>query len=599
MFAPDVKMNSKDTKTFHVAQDGQEIGVIVKNSQNAQTASASDNVNQFLAYGQATPQNSNANQLPLNGQAPQSSNVNQLPVNSLSLGTNCTAFPDNDEMVHTQSRPQPQAHGVHYETSGALTTVKDEMQTSGTGTTNTAGSYPYMNIERTPTIELYNQYQMHGINAWQHVHQDTDNKFYENNISLQTHGINAGPHAAHNATMYGRAAHQMDTMQNESLIARPFTDYATVHNACAQPQQYYQRDTLAHSVTAIPINTPSLNQPINEARPIDELRAKPGHTPQRLFQSAGNVNNLPCVESMSDDGHKPKLATIDAVVRTAPQQRKKKETRRVAPQRHTKLVKVLQLPRRHTKLVRVPQLQPKIPESGTESDAACNTDEGNGTQQEQMAGHDQNEDHMVEKGEDERENTDVCPTCKKTFDDHEIQIHLHKCKKSSSRKQGNFKCAHCKQQFNKEYVLDRHIITKHPDKNAVKKTLQHRIPCVDCNETFESDALRIHHRATVHKIKENKTFVCDTCNKRFEHRNSLTRHMDLHLPEKIHTCQYCGKKFQHISAVGCHYMYCKKAPKELQDKKTKLKPRSKAKKLFKCEVPGCNKKPYKQERYFK
>ena len=117
-------------------------------------------------------------------------------------------------------------------------------------------------------------------------------------------------------------------------------------------------------------------------------------------------------------------------------------------------------------------------------------------------GRDQNEDHMAEKGE--RENTDVCPTCKETFGDHEMQIHLRKCKKSSSHKQGNIKCTYCRQQFNKEYVLDRHLISKHPDKNAVKKMLQQKIPCADCDETFQSDSLRIHHRVTAHKIKEKK-----------------------------------------------------------------------------------------------
>ena len=83
LFAPGFKMNNKDIQTFNVAQDAQEIGATVRNSQNAQTPPVSGNVNQLSVNGQAAPQSSNGNQLPINGKAaPQSSSVNQHPVNS-------------------------------------------------------------------------------------------------------------------------------------------------------------------------------------------------------------------------------------------------------------------------------------------------------------------------------------------------------------------------------------------------------------------------------------------------------------------------------------------------------------------------------------
>ena len=246
---------------------------------HSQAAPQSSNVNQLPVYGQAVPQSSNVNQLPVYGQVePQSSNVNQLPVycqaalqsssvnpfpvngqaapqnsnvkqllvNSLLLGHNPRAFRANGDVVHNESRPQPQAYGVHYKASGTLTTVKAKMQTSGTGTT--------------------------------------------------------------------------DTVEEVSSIALPFIENAASY---AQPQQYnHQQDT--HSVIVPPTSTPSVNEPMYEARPIDELLARSDVVPQRLR----NVFCFPSAENTSDDGHEAKPATINAVTRTAPQQQKKKATSR-------------------------------------------------------------------------------------------------------------------------------------------------------------------------------------------------------------------------------------------------------------------------------
>ena len=637
-----VKMNNNKIKTSHVEQDAPEMGVIVSNSQNTQTAPARDSVNQFPGNGQAPPAINSVNQFSVNGQtppainsvnqfsvngqtppainsvnqfsvnaqaAPAINNVNQFPVNGLSLGNNHTALSANSDTVHSESRPQPQGYGVHYQSSGPSASSESEMPLSGTCT---AGSYPHMNIQQTPKIEPCNQAwqtfpeanhnpgygnisspmhssyiwpqvpqaanqqlygdtqphnvgphapqaanqqlygntrpqnvgphapqatgnqfcgnnippQMHGINAWPQVPQHTAYQFYGNNIPPQMHGMNSGPCVAQNA-MYEGAVHHMDTVQDKSLIAQPFIGNATAY---AQPQYYQQQDT--HSGTVSPTNTPSVNEPVNEARPIDEPQARSDVAPEGFFQSVGNMNNpyLPNVENTSEDGNKTKPTTTDAVTHTAPQQQKKKATSSVAS-------------RRHTKLVRVPQPQPNISEPGIEADVANNTDERNGIKNEKMDEHDQHANNMADKGENIKATTDVCPICKQTFHDHEMQIHLHECKKSGSRRQVSFKCAYCKQQFNKEYVFDRHLITKHPKEKMVKEMLQQKIPCADCDETFQSEALKIRHRVTAHKIKEKKTetFKCATCSKEFAYRPSLRKHMDLHLPEKIHKCEYCGK----------------------------------------------------------
>ena len=654
--------------------------------------------------------------------APDSRSTNQFPVNGMSLGNNVAAFPANWEIAHNESgRHQPQALGVHYQSSG----TQPRMSDSGTSATDTTESYWNVNRQQNKTIESNHQYE-----AWQpipgghgYVHPipgANHNLAHRNgqaipgaNHNLALRNAQPIPDANHNlagAQPIPGANHNLARVQpipganhnlagvqpipganhnlagvqpipganhnlareqpipgaNHNLaraqpipganhnLARTQPIPGANHNlARAQPipvanhnlphgntqqiqsthtcpqvsqatdEQLYgstphQMYGMSAGPRAVQVNQNTMDggatrgidtiqdeslvpQQLYNNQTAEVLIQQYGHYPhhelhipaegyamsQRFSQSFGNRTFSQNVGNTSDNGHMTEPGTIAANAHTAPPQQCKKETTKVTP-------------RRPTKLARVPRPQSQLPEPGIEFDAASNPKERNGMQEEQMAGHDQNDNHMAEKDEDERENTDVCPTCKKTFDDHDMQIHLHECKKSGSRRQANFKCTYCKQQFHKEYVYDRHLITKHPDEISVKEMIQQKIPCVDCDETFQSEALKRHHRVTAHKIKEqkNETFKCDICDMEVMYRSSLTRHMDLHDPEKRYKCQYCGGKFQHISSLGSHHMYCKKAPKELQAKKETLKQRPKAKKLFKCEEPGCNKKPYETERSF-
>ena len=575
------KMNNKDIKTFHAAQDAQEIGVTVRNSSDTQTAPASGNVNQLPVNGQAAPQSSNVNQfpvygqvapqssnekqlqvysqaepqssnvnrLPVNGQAaPQSSNVNQLPVCSQAepQNSNVNRFPVNGQAapsqssnvkqfpVYSQAAPQSSnvnQHPVNGQTAPQSSNVHvNQLPVNGQAA-----------LWRSSVIELpiNGQVALQGSNVNQlpvnipslgnnptGFRANGDVVYSESRSQPQAYGVHyeaSGTLATVKAEMQTSGT-TTDTVQEESFVAQPFIENAAAY---APPQQYNHQDTHA-SVIVPPTNTPSVNELMYEARQIDEFLAKSDVVPQRLE----NVFCLTGAENTSDYGHENKATTIDAVARSAPQQRKKKATSRAAR-------------RRHNQLVRVPRPQPEILEREININTDSNNNERNGMQEEEMAEHDQNEDHMAEKGEDEGENTDPCPTCKKTFDNHNMQIHLHKRKKSSSHKQASFKCAYCKQQFNKEYVHDGHLITKHPDKNSVKEMLQQRISCVDCDKTFQSEALRRHHRIIVHIIKQ-RLFKCDIlgCNKEpYKSESHFKNHMKEHKEEYKMTCEHCGKGF--------------------------------------------------------
>ena len=92
-----------------------------------------------------------------------------------------------------------------------------------------------------------------------------------------------------------------DTVQEESFVAQPFIENAAAY---APPQQYNHQDTHA-SVIVPPTNTPSVNELMYEARPIDELLARSDVVPQRLQ----NVFCLTSAENTSDYGHENKATS--------------------------------------------------------------------------------------------------------------------------------------------------------------------------------------------------------------------------------------------------------------------------------------------------
>ncbi len=60
------------------------------------------------------------------------------------------------------------------------------------------------------------------------------------------------------------------------------------------------------------------------------------------------------------------------------------------------------------------------------------------------------------------------------------------------------------------------------------------------------------HLITVH---ENKTFDCDTCQKKFKTKNSLQRHKQTHNPNSNHglfICHKCEKCFPEVRLLRAH-----------------------------------------------
>ena len=177
LFAPGFKMN-KDIKTFHVAQDAQEIGVTVRTSQNAQTAPTSDNVNQLPVNGQTAPQSSNVNQHPVNGQtAQQSSNVNQHPVNGQAAPQSSNV---NQHPVTGQAAPQSSnvnQHPVNGQTAPQSSNVNQHPVNGQAAPLSSNVNQHPVNGQTAPLSSNVNQHPVNGQAAPQssNVNQQKDN----------------------------------------------------------------------------------------------------------------------------------------------------------------------------------------------------------------------------------------------------------------------------------------------------------------------------------------------------------------------------------------------------------------------------------------
>ncbi|XP_030032961.2 zinc finger protein Xfin [Manduca sexta] len=124
----------------------------------------------------------------------------------------------------------------------------------------------------------------------------------------------------------------------------------------------------------------------------------------------------------------------------------------------------------------------------------------------------------------------VCSQCGMGFvTQNRLKVHMY-----NTHVQGKFPCDQCKKVFVTKQKYKTHV-------NVIHKMLK-RFKCIKCSERFTEYFHRQKHMADVHGIAIIQ-YKCNVCDKSFERRYALSRHMKRdHLEERDHHCSLCSYK---------------------------------------------------------
>ncbi|KAK2817287.1 hypothetical protein Q5P01_025478 [Channa striata] len=164
----------------------------------------------------------------------------------------------------------------------------------------------------------------------------------------------------------------------------------------------------------------------------------------------------------------------------------------------------------------------------------------------------------------------TCLACDKQFKDKATLVsHLKLHKKVHSSPQ-SLTCGDCGKVFGRMYHLKRHIMThlkatngecyKCPDcqrnfafpedlnKHLEIHAKENNGTCPKCNETFNSP-----EELEAHMGVHEKSYTCNTCNKKFKVEYALKKHEQGHLHEQYY-CSVCCKRFIKLSHYKRHIL---------------------------------------------
>lgn len=82
------------------------------------------------------------------------------------------------------------------------------------------------------------------------------------------------------------------------------------------------------------------------------------------------------------------------------------------------------------------------------------------------------------------------------------------------------------------------------------KESDHVVPCKDCRQSFRNAAQLANHRRTSHK--EDRPFQCDQCGKGMKTSWMLKQHLLTH-QAAAHRCEFCSKAYKRKDDLLKHY----------------------------------------------
>ena len=151
-----------------------------------------------------------------------------------------------------------------------------------------------------------------------------------------------------------------------------------------------------------------------------------------------------------------------------------------------------------------------------------------------------------------------CTECEMAFHtDTSRYKHFMKVHKTRVNGDGQeYLCETCGKDFNDSISLYHHVYG-HKHKKSVKKTdVSTGMPvihkCCYCNKTFEQKSSMIRHVRMHQEHNKDLPYVCQECGKRFVFKSLFVKHQTVHKPDRPFDCSICKKKFKTKNCVDNH-----------------------------------------------
>lgn len=113
------------------------------------------------------------------------------------------------------------------------------------------------------------------------------------------------------------------------------------------------------------------------------------------------------------------------------------------------------------------------------------------------------------------------------------------------------KCSVCEKRFCNKVQLDIHTREKHlPDTDP-----RRYFPCKQCDVICDTNRKLSYHKLHMHNTNSAK-FACVYCQREFNSRQSIERHMPVHTGIQNFKCQHCSKRFSYAESKYRHQRKC-------------------------------------------
>jgi KRAB domain-containing zinc finger protein len=112
-------------------------------------------------------------------------------------------------------------------------------------------------------------------------------------------------------------------------------------------------------------------------------------------------------------------------------------------------------------------------------------------------------------------------------------------------------CDGCGASYKQLKSLKEHLGNKHGDKRYINfRARVKRFICVKCPMTFSCES-KLEAHQVVHT--DDKPFTCNKCGRQYKYMHSLTEHLQTHATDNPKKCQYCGLMFESRNRLKIHW----------------------------------------------